>query len=505
MKSPNGINSTIAVAVLVFGGLGAGAALAQQGPNCQAFTTAAEVSANAGASPSVCAYNEDVNVAAKTNIRHVLLYDWTAGGHNRGHTQRQMLRLARDYGFRLDRSQLQTYITPQTLQGVDIIVFNNGDQDPLQNSTSLQAVRNFIELEGKSMLATHAALAFIPCPNEDMTNTNCRWFLRAYRTQFWQHNNHSSNATARIYVDSVQIGQIPPNAIGVDIQPATINHGKTNLETKNIFADIETIGITDPRQQLPMNGGTGPTATSRHIWDALWDEWYNYRNHPRRENNVAGTTYGIQGGPVYGPINILLSLDETSQPNSVGCNTASPCKTGDRPISWTRTVGFGLAAYNNAGHGDVFIRTRNVGGTTVNDSLMQKYNWRLMKYLARDYVGCTDPGYAEYDPQHSVEFLTLIDDQAPCKTPVSILPGSGRNGMLPGIRVEAGIVRVPTPEQGAYRVLITDLNGRTVFSQAALGGASSRAIEATGLTTGNYVLRVTTPDRGTAATRIAIH
>jgi hypothetical protein len=441
----------------------------------------------ASATPTVCAFDSVKNAAAGTNVKHVLLYDWSNGGHSRIHTQRHMMRLAKKYGFRLDRSQTNTYITPATLQGVDIVVFNNGDQDPLSNATSLAAMRNFIEEQGKGMLAIHAALAFIPCPNEDVTVeslTTCRWFLRAYRTQYWYEMNHTSSNRVRIYADSVQPGEVPPNALGVDAVPAIYSHGRRNAETRNIF------------ENLPLNGSSGSLANRPYIWEGIWDEFAAYRNHPRR------APVGVYGGVDWGPVNILISLDENSYSNSAGCNAASPCKTGDRPVSWTRKVGKGLAAFNHAGHGDVYVRTRLVNGIVVDDSLMEKYNWRLMKYLARDFVGCMNPASPNYNPEATVTGLTASDHPDPCNQVTGLQSGSVRQP-VPLISARAGIIRVSLQGMGTHTVRITDVKGRGVYS--AVRSGDGVPVMTSRLRPGFYFVGVTSPGGAKVTRRVLVN
>lgn len=483
--------------------LGAASSNAQE-PNCQSFDV---TNTTAAATPNVCGFDAVTNAAAKTNIKSILLMDWSNGGHSKTHTQRHFNRLAKKYGFRLTRSQSNTYITATTLEGVDIVAFNNGDQDPVSNTTSLTAIRNFVEIQGKGMMAIHAALAFIPCPNEDITVaslTDCRWFLRAYRTQFWNHLNHTATNVVRMYVDSVFAGQIPPNALTVDITPATVNHGKRVPALQNIFANVAALPAD---QQLPVNGGTGEQAASTNIWEGLWDEWYNYRNHPRRSPT------GTYGGVNWGPVHILISMDETSYPNTFGCNAASPCKTGDRPVSWTRTVGDGLSAYNNAGHGDAYVRTRTPPGGSVNDSLWEKYNWRLLKYLARDYVGCMNPLAPAYNAQATVRSITPVDstpgsavyrggNEANCPTIVAIKRPAHQ--IIPGIRVSASGIRIPATEAGNYNVMVVQTNGRVVFNRDLRGGQNA-SVDVNGLSKGQYIVRLTAPSKKLSIAKVALN
>lgn len=397
---------------------------------------------NAAATPSVCAFDATKNTAADTKIKGVLLYDWSAqGGHDRQFTQRSMMRLAQKYGFRLDRSQDANYITAQTLQGIDLVVFNNGNGDPVDKSASLTAIRNFVEVQGKSVLVVHAGASFIPCPSENLSSPDCRWLMRGIRTQFWIHNNDGTRST--IFADSVKAGEIPPRATGTSAVPAKFNHGRANPDTKMIY------------ESLPTNGGAGPLANKPYIWEGLGDEWYNYLNNPRLEGERT------LDGATFGPVNILLSLDESSQPNSVSCSDGSNCKNkgtfGDRPVSWVRKVGKGKVAYQNAGHSDVYVRQRVVGGVNVNDSLIEKFNWRLMKYLAGDFEG-----------------------------PVSVTPKSKAPEIQPSL--SQGLLRVPLDGQGSHQVDVADLQGRTVFSRSHEGPGQ---LDIPDLKAGSYVVKVT--------------
>lgn len=437
---------------------------------------------NAAASPSVCAYDAAKNAAAKTKIKGVLLYDWTVGGHDRSHTQNSMMRLSQKYGFRLDRSQSQTYITAQTLQGIDLIVFNNGDQDPLQNATSLQAVRNFVEKEGKGILVVHAGAAYIPCPAENIADANCRWIMRGLRTQFWIHNPDNTRGT--IYADSVVAGQIPPRATATSAVASARNHGRKNDETRMIF------------ENLPTNAGAGALANAKYIWEGLGDEWYNYLNNPRLEGQRT------LDGVVFGPINILLSLDESSVSNTAGCNgSGNNCKNqgtfGDRPVSWTRKIGNGNIVYQNAGHSNVYTRQRVVGGANVNDSIVEKLNWRIMKYLARDFVGCMTPGDTKYNPEASVTQLNPgIDPASPCEGGVTTIaapsPAKGSR-----ISVLNGVLSVAIPGATDLRVTVTDLSGKSVLSRSARG---TGGLEIPDLAAGRYIVKASGSGREFAET-----
>jgi Trehalose utilisation len=426
---------------------------------------------NAAATPSVCAYDAAKNTAAKTKVKGVLLMDWRNGGHDRGPTQRSMMRLAQKYGFKLDRSESQTYITAATLQGIDVIVFNNGDQDPIPGSTQLQAVRDFVEKQGKGVVVIHAGAAYIPCPNEDLANANCRWVMRGLRTQFWIHNPDNTKAT--IFADSVMTGQIPPRATGTSAVASARNHGRKNPETRNIF------------EGLPTNAGNGANANRPYVWEGLGCEWYNYQNNPRLEG--ARTFDGVS----FGPINVLLSLDESSVAASAGCNGGTnQCKNqgtfGDRPVSWTRKVGNGLFAYQNAGHSDVYVRARTAGTATVNDSIIEKYNWRLLKYLAKDFIGCMDPTNPAYNPEATVEFLTPGDDQRPCGTVLAAQKGYQK--LTEGASITPSLSKIEIDLQGdsKFEVIVADASGKSKHFETT---QSAKKITVANLRSGTYFVK----------------
>jgi hypothetical protein len=475
-----------------------------------------------GPSSGTCTYDSAMAAAAGTKLKGVLLYQYSVGGHNQTGLNNSLVRLSNRYGFKLDRSSSSSYITSATLNGIDVVIANQTDTDPFSNSTSLTAMKNFVEVQGKALWMNHAAGAYIPCSGEDLTNSGCRWALRTIRTQFWIHNN--PRTPARLFADTVGIGQIPANATGAAAVAATRNHGLKNDETKNIFSNnllgAFRSGVTaNVAHPLPQNGGTSPVASSHTIWDGVRDEWYNYRNIPRLEGERT------LDGVVFGPINVLITLDEASQPSNVTCSDGSNCKNkgtlGDRSQAWTRKVGNGNALYWNAGHEDVYLFTRNqVGGSTVSDTLVEKLNWRFLKYLARDFQGCMNLAYREYNPDATVEVLNPIDTinmlpvypngsgglrRSPCQ---NLLIGSAvapqiLKGKLEGLKVTANAIQVPTPEQGYYKVQIVTATGKTVFSQNVIGGAQ-RAVTANGLSKGMYMVRVNAPGNKEAVARVSL-
>ncbi len=418
------------------------------------------------------------------HVHRVLLYNYTLGGHNKTYLVNSMTRLANKYGFQLDVGTTQTYITPTTLNGVDVAVFCNGDGDVLQNATSLAATKVFIQDSGKGLLNSHAAAAYVPCPTsgaENLTDANCRWLARVMVRQYLAHDPDPH--MARLYVDSVQAGEYPPNtgAISASHVLSTISHGKRNPELQGIF------------KNLPTNNGVMNGTVNAGVWDSIGDEWYNYRGYVR---NQGAQTFD---GYAFGPVLVIMSMDE-----SVYYWTTGVAKMGDRVQVWGRHVGNGLTVYQDMGHGDVYVRTRKVGGVTVNDSVAEKINWNLIRYLARDYKGCTDNTNSEYNPEATVSVLTPGFDLAnPCTgTTVNVMLTKGKN--YNGISLSNKGIRVATPEAGTYQIMIADLNGKRWAQNSAVGGLG-KTFETPRLNKGIYFVRVESPKSGTITARVNLN
>jgi len=437
------------------------------------------------AQAKVVAYNASnpYQMGRFSHVKRVLLYNYTLGGHSKTPLLNSMTRLANKYGFQLDIGGTSSYITNATLamdsaNPVNVVVMSNGDGDVLQDATSLAAMKQFVQSKGRGLLQTHAAAAYIGCPNsgqENLTDANCRWLARVLVRQYLAHD--PDPFYGRIYVDSVQTGQVPPRAPS-GTAAATIMHGKKNQEFKSIF------------DSLPSNdgivGGVQPG-----IWDSIGDEWYNYRGLVRLQG--AQTFDGV----LFGPIVILLSQDE-----SAPYYNSSVAKMGDRTQAWARHVGLGLTAYNNAGHSDVYTRARKFRNVAVRDSVIEKFNWRLIRYLARDFVGCMTPGDNNYNPEASVEVLTAgIDNATPCAGNVQAILKSGST--YKGIRLESGHIRVATSETGNYQILVVDAKGTQYFNQHFVGG-QGKNVDVPALSKGQYFVHVYSP-KGASAIGVNIN
>jgi len=136
----------------------------------------------------------------------------------------------------------------------------------------------------------------------------------------------------------------------------------------------------------------------------------------------------------------------------------------------------------------------------VNDSVMEKFNWRVIRYLARDFMGCMDNRYAEYNPDASVtSIITGFDDPAPCKTlvvPIQLVQGE----IAPGITLSSQGISIPITENGAYRILVTEVNGKQVSSTKVSGGANKT--EFVRLEKGVYFVEISSPKAGRTITRV---
>lgn len=429
------------------------------------------------AQAQVAAVARDTNNPYQKNphahVHRVLYYSYKLGGHNQSYMQAELTRLANIYGFQLDISSSSSYITenslglsgPDTANPVNVAVFNNGDGDVLSNATSLAAMKKFVQDKGRGLLQIHASAAYVPCPTsgaENLTDANCKWLARVLVRQYLNHNPDPNYA--RIYVDSVKMGEIPPRATGAGAVAAGWDHGKNVPEFKAIF------------DSLPSNNGVigGPEP---QVWDSLGDEWYNYRGYVRTQG--AQTLDGV----AFGPVIALLSEDESAP------YTASSYRMGDRVQAWSRHVGNGLTIYNNAGHGQTaYTGTRRVHGVVVNDTINQKINWRFIRYLARDFVGCMDPTYAEYNPAASITAITPgIDDPAPCKTKTSAITEWMGEDQKIGIIRGPGSYQLAVGLEGAYQVSVLDANGRTVYNTTGNGPGRVKLPE---MKSGSYMIRV---------------
>lgn len=450
-------------------------------------------------------------------VERVVLYDAIPNNNHlegKHAIRRMMSTLAVRYGFELvinDNNNAIGWLTSDILNGTNVVLFSQGDKDVLGNSAttaSTIAMENYIYRQGGSLMMLHAASAFITCPGtgtngggQDIHAATCRFLARATVRQYYQHQNPGTRM--RVYADSTMPGEFPPygslgatNNLGPVPRQATYPHGRVNPETKNIFDN--SVPFNWP---LPENSPTDPRT---YVWDSWGDEWYNYTSNPRNIDTTMirnVTNFTPAENHIEGKVNILLSLDELSR--NIGNQ-----RMGNHPMSWTRRMGKGLAAYVNIGHNNQAFGARTGDGRSGVDSVAYKYYWNLIRYLSRDYEGCTDNTYAEYNPHASVKHITGYEDSdkpaiaailpaqnEPCvtKTGAAIRPGQKTTGFQQGITARADGVSITLPRNGVYRVLVQDLMGRPLYSKAVTGGAG-KSVDVSGLASGVYFVRVKAPD-----------
>ncbi len=389
----------------------------------------------------------------KTNIKKVLLYDYAvSGGHGTSRTalRNSMQKLAAKYGFTLTMTDKPSDITAANLTGVQVLVTSNGDGDVFTSQAAKTAVENFIEKDGHGLLMVHASGAFIPCPTngqENLSDAGCLFLARAAVRQYFNHIADGSDAS--IYVDSTAKGQVPRLA-NAGTPAATIDHGIKNDETKGIFYP-----------GFP------------HSMAHMKDEWYSFRASARLLNTDQ-TFNGVKEGPV----NVLLSGDEALFTSST--------KMGDHPLAWTRKMGNGLVAFNSIGHdataGQVIFEQQ--------DSVIQRFHWQLMRYMAKDFVGCMDKTSSTYNPEATVTTLTPNDNAAPCAPTKTFNLTTERAGSPQnfGITNSPGALSIKLNETGFHKISVMDVKGHQVYSAEKVIGPGN--VDVSNLKEGTFFVRV---------------
>ena len=452
-------------------------------------------------------------------VEKIVLYDIIPGtNHQQGKdaVRRMMVRLANRYGFELViNDDAVGWIRAERLAGANMVILNDGDKDVLGNdnptAASVIAMENYIYRLGGSLMMIHSANALISCTvtgGELIGDPNCRFLARAAVRQYdFQHQSAGTQMT--VYVDSTEAGQLPPygslgapDNLGPAPREATFPHGRANPETKNIFDN--SIPFNWP---LPPNSPTDPRT---YVWDNWGDEWFHYLSNPRNVDTTMirnVTNFTPAEKHIEGRVNVLLALDEMSR--DIGSQ-----KMGNHPMSWTRRMGKGLSAYVNIGHNNVPFLGRSGDGRTGVDSVAAKYYWNLIRYLSRDYEGCTEPGYSETNPHASVKFITGYENSEkpavaailplqiePCANKTTSISNLGSKNSGMGIRALSGSIEIATPDAGSYGIYVFDLKGREVFSRSVMGG-KDKMIGIPDLGKGSYFVRVSTPKSGLNAIRV---
>jgi type 1 glutamine amidotransferase len=210
-------------------------------------------------------------------------------------------------------------------------------------------------------------------------------------------------------------------------------HG-SNQPTANVIHDAE--GTKDDTETKGIfKGLTAPLA--------FLDEYYSFRATPRGKPGVS----------------ILLRVDESSFSKTVQGPMGS-----DHPVVWSKTDGKGRVVHLSMGHS---WSTNNV--YTAKNNYLKNFLYGTLRYVAGDFVGCTDNKYKEYNPD------ATKSDQAACKELVipTIVRPDGKDA-APLISREAGkqLVRVDLRSAGAHSVAIFDVFGRVVDQKRGTGPTS---------------------------------
>jgi type 1 glutamine amidotransferase len=210
-------------------------------------------------------------------------------------------------------------------------------------------------------------------------------------------------------------------------------HG-SNQPTANVIHDVD--GDKDGTETKGIYKGlTAPLA--------FLDEYYSFRATPRGKPGVT----------------VLLRVDESSFSKPVQGPMGN-----DHPVVWAKTEGQGRVVHLSMGHS---WSTNNV--YTAKNNYLKNFLYGTLRYVAGDFVGCTDNKYKEYNPD------ATKSDQAACKellTPTIVRP-DGKDA-APLISREDGkkLVRVDLRGAGAHTVSIMDVSGRVVELKRGTGPSS---------------------------------
>lgn len=174
------------------------------------------------------------------------------------------------------------------------------------------------------------------------------------------------------------------------------------------------------------------------------DEFYSFRASPRARPDVT----------------ILLTVDEKSYTKPV-----SGAMGEDHPIVWSKAEGKGRVVSNSLGHS---WSTNNA--YTAKNSYLKHFLYGTLRYVAGDFIGCTDNAYAEYNPDATKSDPTL------CATPASALIRFNKDRQqsdLPLVyRNETGtLVSVEFFMPGPNSITVTDVAGKRVYYKPGSGRA----------------------------------
>ena len=188
---------------------------------------------------------------------------------------------------------------------------------------------------------------------------------------------------------------------------------------------LDTAGLNNPETRNILRGLPNRIT--------MQDEWYSF---PASARVTPGVT-------------ILLSADETT------FTPLNPMK--DHTMAWSHHMGSGLVAYEALGHRDVWTlaNTPNPKGGPMQDLL-----WNMTRYLARDFAGCMDQNYLEFNADATVTKINTTDPN-PCKTKVAtgIRSASHRN-IRSVFKSNQKASQWTIPEKGEQKTKLRNVQGK---------------------------------------------
>jgi uncharacterized protein len=206
-------------------------------------------------------------------------------------------------------------------------------------------------------------------------------------------------------------------------------HGN-NQPSINVMHDAE--GTKDGTETKGIfKGLTAPLA--------FLDEYYSFRSSPR-------------GKPA---VTILLTIDEKSSNKTVIGAMGS-----DHPVVWSKTDGLGRVLHMSMGHS---WSTNNV--YTAKNGYLKNFLFGAMRYVAGDFLGCTDPNHLNYNPD-----ATKNDVPNCVLSPITLSAKTAPHST--SILMNGKSIDVTFMVEGAHDISITDVNGKLIERRKGSGSKS---------------------------------
>jgi hypothetical protein len=156
--------------------------------------------------------------------------------------------------------------------------------------------------------------------------------------------------------------------------------------------------------------------------------------------------------------------------------------------------------------GNGIALTHTMGHTRASffgqDSVGMRMLWNEMRYAAKDFMGCMDTAYAEYNPEATVPALTPGDRQNPCLSPAPIRQVGNIHGLSILALPPYGI-RVRINDPGIHRIRVLDVNGKQVFASSVTG--PDNKVDILRLEKSAYVVEITSPKNLKTIKMIDLH